>query len=103
MENANSFSREEINDAVLSLNKSASKVYTLLENLLAWSRIQIGGMQFKPEKIFLTELTSEAIALCEDAADYKKVRVIDKTKKDSLVYIDRNMINTVLPKNKTTE
>ncbi|MBU1099707.1 MAG: HAMP domain-containing histidine kinase [Bacteroidetes bacterium] len=95
-ENMSEYSREEINDSIISVNNSAKKVYNLLENLLTWSRIQIGGMNFHAENVDLKELVQESIALLEDIAIQKNITIIDTVKSNTIARIDKNMIDTVL-------
>ena len=43
------------------INKSAVSTYELLENLLAWSKIQSNNMKYKPEKLFISEVIDDCI------------------------------------------
>lgn len=95
-ENLSDYTREEISESIQSVNNSAKKVYNLLENLLTWSRIQIGGMSFYPENVDFKKLVEETIGLLEDVAKNKNITIIDLVKENTLVHIDKNMIETVL-------
>jgi hypothetical protein len=47
---------EQIRAYIDIINKSATNLYQLLENLLEWSKSQTGNIIYKPEKFFLTEV-----------------------------------------------
>ena len=49
-EDIQSMTLEEIRDITVSMKKDASNVYALLENLLEWSRLKRGTMEFNPEE-----------------------------------------------------
>src|SRR5690606_22843834 len=56
IEHTDSMSREEIQLLAGDLDKSVKNLYTLLENLLEWSRSQTGNIDFSGEVFDLTEL-----------------------------------------------
>ena len=57
---------EEIKDITLSMKTSASNIYNLLENLLEWSRLKRGGLDFVREKLFLKNFIKECINILSD-------------------------------------
>jgi len=44
---------DEIREIADSMKTSAKNIYSLLENLLEWSRLRRGGMDFVPQKFNL--------------------------------------------------
>lgn len=79
-----------------NIYQSAVQTYKLLENLLQWSRSQIGSITFNPEIIDLGELVNDIINLVKPGADKKSIRLSNEVNKSTLIYADRNMLNTVL-------
>ena len=54
-EEIQSMTLDDIRDITISMKTSATNIYSLLENLLEWSRLRRGGMDFVPEKLNLKE------------------------------------------------
>ena len=63
---------EEIERYVLRIYQAAEQSYTLLENLLEWSRSQTGRIPFCPQKVPLKMLMSDAIRVLESHARTKR-------------------------------
>ncbi len=90
------FSREEIKDGLALLGKTAKTVYTLLENLLTWARLQRGAIEFFPQEMLLEHTVAEVLDLFESNKTHKQIRLNNLVPTSSLVYADMNMLNTVL-------
>lgn len=76
--------------------QSANRISNLLQNLLVWSKMQNGKMQFKPTKNSIGQLVSEAMAVVAPIARNKGVKL--KWEEGAEVYatIDKNMISSVI-------
>ncbi len=85
--------REEMINIV---NSSAVRAFELLENLLTWSRSQSGGIQYSPEKLHLKILLIETIYNQEGQANKKNIKIIETINEEELIFVDKNMIETVL-------
>ncbi len=77
------------------IKESSISAYSLLENLLNWSRSQSEKVQFKPVPVDLNELVHENFQIFTASAESKNLRLI-KPKKDYRVSADRNMLNAIL-------
>ncbi len=77
--------------------ENASKVtYNLLENLLSWARAQNNMIELHPENIHLNPLILEVLLLFKETMKEKKI-ALDYTPVKSLsVYVDPDMISTIL-------
>jgi two-component system sensor histidine kinase/response regulator len=95
-EEINEFSKEEIEDMAISMNKAADRLYSLLENLLDWSRTQTGGMEYEPEKINLSEIVQNNIQLLIHNANNKKINMLSSVDNNLFVNADENMMQTIL-------
>lgn len=89
-------SREEIVNYSSAINRVSKELAELLENLLHWSRIQTGRMDFDPDKFNLHNLVDNILKLLSPAANLKNVQLINIIDKDITIYADENMINTVI-------
>jgi PAS domain S-box-containing protein len=89
-------SSEEIKEFALNMHQSTKNVYTLLENLLQWSRLQTGRIEYEPMNIILRDLTNQVLKLFEQAANYKTITLTNELPHDVLVNADYNMLDSIL-------
>lgn len=85
-----------LKENVEKLLASADKLYALLENLLTWSRIQRGVMEYEPEVIDLFEIAEDNVELFLSKAQQKEVLLTSSVPSGSVAYADYNMIKTVI-------
>ncbi|MBE0649018.1 MAG: HAMP domain-containing histidine kinase, partial [Bacteroidales bacterium] len=71
-------------------------VYKLLENLLDWSRIQLGGIEFHPEPVDLRRIVMEILNVDKLSREKKEIRVISDIPENLIVFADENMVKTIL-------
>jgi PAS domain S-box-containing protein len=89
-------SKEEIADFAKSLNDSANHLFKLLENLLHWSRIQRGVIEYNPDNHEIIRIVEINIGLVYTRARQKGIELINDVEQGLYIYADANMINTVL-------
>jgi len=75
--------------------KSARNVYNLLENLLQWSRLQMGVMVYEPSQLNLQQIGQQNVDLLASNAAIKGVLVQNNIPPDVWVFADVAMLNTV--------
>jgi len=90
------FSKAEFVEQSKSLNKAAKNLYKLLENLLEWSQIQKGTIEFTPKNLQLSKLVSESIDTIYERALQKRITIIREIDNKQKVFADEKMIGTVL-------
>ncbi len=78
------------------VHQSTSKLFSLVENLLQWSRTQMGTSEYKPEKLDLTILTGNVINLLRLSAQEKDIVLALKMEPGLLAMADSNIYSTVL-------
>jgi len=71
-------------------------VYKLLENLLDWSRIQLGGIEFHPEPLDLGLTALEVLNVDKLSREKKEINVIIEIPSNTEVLADENMLKTIL-------
>ncbi len=91
-----SLSDDERINLIAKMDTSGKQILRLLENLLYWSRSQIGSVEFSPKMNDLNKMIEETIEVLSETAASKKIEVINNVVKDSFVYCDSDMIKTVL-------
>jgi len=89
------WSREELKDLILDMCESTQKKYKLLENFLEWSRIQMGVIPFKPQKVLLEYIIVQAIQLFTDHATSKNIQITTDFETEHYLEADSHMIATI--------
>jgi PAS domain S-box-containing protein len=90
------YSLDEIKYNIGRIRTSAESLQALLENLLTWSRIQRGVMEYEPEIIDLREVIDDNIDLFTSKAEQKQIVLTCSVQEKMLTYADYNMVNTVI-------
>lgn len=87
--------KDDLGDFSLRMYESAQHVYNLIENLLAWSKLRTGNMEFEPVPFDMAETIKRVLKLCESMILKKEINLVDSTKEKLEVFADSNMIDTV--------
>ena len=95
-EEIQSMSIDEIKDIALTMKTSATNIYTLLENLLEWSRLRQGGMDFIPEKLNLAEKIEACIDVLSEPVRRKGIEIVISIPDEIVIYADNHMLDTVI-------
>jgi signal transduction histidine kinase len=96
IDNINSMSAENIRKLARILNDSARSGFSILQNLLDWSRSQTGLLKFNPEKTNLKIIINENVENLQLQVNNKGINLKNKLTYDLFIYADKNMINTVI-------
>jgi PAS domain S-box-containing protein len=94
-EETQSMNFEEIQEISVSMKESATNIYSLLENLLEWSRLQRGIMEFIPEKFNLKKEIQECTQVLNESARKKEIEIEYSVPEDIELVADRHMFDTV--------
>jgi signal transduction histidine kinase len=87
---------DEKKKLITSIDDSGRQTYKLLENLLYWSRLQTGGIEFKPKKLNLNEIILDVFFILESTAKFKNISLTADTPDDITVFGDEDLIKTIL-------
>jgi signal transduction histidine kinase len=88
--------REEQQGLLKQISLLAESTFDLLENLLKWSRSQVGTLEFKPEKISLNKIVDDAIKVLSWNAQLKEISIENKLVSEISIFADENMIATII-------
>ncbi len=88
--------QKEIEECSTIVHQSADRISNLLQNLLVWSRVQNGKLQFSPKPCSINQLMSETIAIITPIAKNKNIKLEWDVKGEIKAEIDKNMIGSVL-------
>jgi len=86
----------EIQGMAESMRSSAVNLYSLLENLLEWSRLQRGIMKFRPRSFQLVTIVTGTLRSLIDLAAEKGVDIYLDIPKEIIVFADSNMVSSII-------
>ncbi|TLX75590.1 hypothetical protein E9993_08500 [Labilibacter sediminis] len=95
-QNFDNLNKDDKKSSVQKIHKSIKQVYSLLENLLTWSRSQRGTIDFNKGYFNLSSLITENINLYRLSAEKKKVLLETKGIDNQNAFGDRDSINTII-------
>jgi len=90
------FDDHEKKDFLSALKKSSSEAYKLLENLLLWSRSQMGLIKSAPIQLQLQALVDSELSNQKLHATSKKIQLVNNTDPDIKLLADSDMLSFVL-------
>jgi len=90
LEEIDTLTKVEIKDYVQKVHDSSYSTFTLLENLLNWSRLQTGRMQNKPANLILNEEVNAIMSLLQSNALGKNIQPAH------MVNADQQMVHSIL-------
>jgi signal transduction histidine kinase len=88
--------QKEIEECSTIVHQSANRISNLLQNLLVWSRVQNGKLQFLSKSCSINQLVSETVAIISPIAKNKDIKLDWEVKGEINAEIDQNMISSVL-------
>jgi two-component system, sensor histidine kinase and response regulator len=87
---------EEIKEITVSMKESATNIYGLLENLLEWSRLKQGRMDFNSEVFNVKQKISACIEVLSESAKKKEIKINYSLPEDLTTYADSHMLETIV-------
>ena len=94
-ENIESYTTGDLKKGFDALQKTSKTVYELLENLLTWSRLQRGAIDYFPQEISLHRLATMTMTLFQANMEHKQIAIFNEIPPAAIAYADLDMINTV--------
>jgi PAS domain S-box-containing protein len=88
--------KDEIKEYISYVYSSAKNVFNLIENLLQWSRIQTGKMEFQPIRLDLQDLVFKIVNLFTSVAIEKHITLRNLIPINKMVKADQNMLNSII-------
>jgi signal transduction histidine kinase len=89
-------SNPELNLYIELQNQTLKQTFSLLENLLEWSRTQTGGIKYTPKTIALKQIVADNVELHNLKFSEKRIEPEILIDNSILVYVDPNMLSTIL-------
>lgn len=89
-------SKEELKLYTDSLYQSSRHIYHLINNLLQYSRFQLGKTKVLPKRLNINEIILSTIEILNGVAVKKEIELIFKKEEQIFVYADEEMTNSIL-------
>jgi signal transduction histidine kinase len=86
---------DEIKEITESMKTSATNIYSLLENLLEWSRMKRGGLDFVLEKLNVKNNINNCISVLSESSKKKNIEVFVAIPEKMEVLADKHMFETI--------
>jgi signal transduction histidine kinase len=90
------YGKDKIKAMISLLHKSSKTVYTLLTNLLEWSRLERDLIECVPEDISIAGIADQNIRLLKTGAEHKQITLRNLIPEETRAYADENMVNTIM-------
>ena len=87
---------KEMQEFAKSMQDSADNLYKLLDNLLEWSRMQRGAMEFKLEKSYMFFIVNQILSTQSEVARQKDIELVNAIPEELQITADIAMINTIM-------
>jgi len=94
-DNYDRWSDDKRKEFILSISESSKSGIKLLDNLLVWSKMQSGNIEFRPETIDVRSIITQTIEQLQSKADKKDIKIVGIPNKQYFVYADYLMLNTI--------
>ncbi len=96
LEHIDQYGKVEILSCVEKLYGAAERLYALLENLLTWSRIQRGVMEFRPDYVYICDIAKYTFDLFTSKAEEKQILLANAIPDKLAVWADEQMLTTIM-------
>jgi PAS domain S-box-containing protein len=91
----NDMTMKEVREISSVIHSSTENLFKLIENLLNWSRIQMGSFKIDPEILNIEDLLFDTLEIVKYSAKAKSITIENKVSKQS-IYADEECVKTVI-------
>lgn len=86
----------DVFDMLEMANKTSEEVFSLLDNLLKWTKSQLGKLIVVPQELNIAELADGVVEVMKSVAEVKNIRLLREGHEACLVKVDIEMIKSVI-------
>jgi len=87
---------KEIQKMAVMMSKSASNLYSLLDNMLQWTRMNQGKITYEPQKLNFKTVSRDAVSILKPNAEEKNITINHMIADEIIVLADIFMLKTIL-------
>lgn len=81
---------------IANIYEASETTFKLLQNLLDWARSQAGKIEFTPQKVDISVIIGDTMAVFATSAMNKNIEMISSVPVNTWVYGDTNMLRTIV-------
>lgn len=96
LENYNNYNDEKRLMFINNINETIKNTFHLLEDLLLWSKSQVGTMDFDYSQQNLLEMVNNVVKLNQLKSDEKNIDIIVDVDPEIMIKVDKNTIDSVI-------
>ena len=96
IEEGENLSREKVFEYSTLVHQAGRRAFRLLEDLLDWSRLQMGSVEFEPQPMDVGQAIEASVFLFEPIAAAKSIIMTTDHEPKLVVMADRQMVDTIL-------
>lgn len=87
---------EEIKEYLNVIFEASKNLYSMTNNLLQYSRFQIGRIEFNPVNLNIKKIISNALKLLKGSIIKKQLNIIQSIEVEEEVFADADMLNSII-------
>ena len=91
-----SLTHDEIQEYLKVIYESSKNLFNMTNNLLQFSRIQMGRVECNPTKLNLSKIIKSAVNMLKGNAIKKQINLMLEVENDLVVYADEDMMNSIM-------
>lgn len=88
--------KEDVRNYGAHIFSTAKTTLDLLDNLLSWSKSQIGALKFNPQSIELSNIVDQVLTVSASQAEIKNISIQTKNIHSVRAIADQNMLKAIL-------
>ena len=81
---------------ISNIHTVSKQIFSLLENLLQWSRLQQGKIIFQPVTILLHDFVDDILTIHQGMALKKEIRIENTIPEHTRIHADQNMLQSII-------
>jgi signal transduction histidine kinase len=92
------FTDEERMEYIKQIYQASESLFSLLENLLEWTKAQTGKLEFSPEVLDINAIIDQNLKILTPEARQKNIELVfdDAASEDCYVRADKNMLTSII-------
>lgn len=96
VEDIDSLSVREIQKMTVAMSKSATNLYSLLDNLMQWTKMHQDKISFEPGEHEFMKISSDAVSILKPSIEAREITVNHSAEDGLKVFADNYMLKTIL-------
>lgn len=94
--NFEEYTNKESKELIKIIYDSSQNLYKLLDNLLQWSRAQLGSIMYSPELFPLHNIVTDEVEMLKPIAENKEVKITTRIEEFLIVWADKNLVAVII-------